>query len=262
MAERQAAYGLQLPSVLRPLDCPEWLYFPLAHFLLGICVTLLGVLITSSLVALVLKSLTHGKWELEPMISQHPLLAALLTVFSIAGLLESLLLGLLISRNASAWLSWRLPLPLQPLQCSVRLLDPPIYLPYHAGAQLTVAQRAHRDEFFMSLLLLMTLAAFLAGELLTYGGRACRAAAGFEYTTLPATATAFHLWEHLAFHLLCVSLAFLTAVGSDGYPLWDLLGGLRLLDLRHALLLASTGHLCGAFHAFRQLSASSWKASG
>lgn len=209
-ADRQGAYG-RLPNLLRPLECPEWFHFPLAHLLMGMCVTLLGVLITSCLLALFLKYLTQGKWELEPIISERPFLAVLLSIFGAAGLLESLLLGLLISQNASGWLNWRLPVPVHPLQCSVRLLNPPVYLPWHAGADLTAAQRADRDEFFVSLLLLMTLAAFLAGELLTYGGRACRA--GLEYTSLPAT-TEFYLWEHLAFHLLCVSLAFLTELSD------------------------------------------------
>ena len=174
--------AFQIPNLLH-LSCHEWYdVMSITRLMIGVLVTLFGGLVTWLLVALLDRALrhAHGRIHFDAHSWNHflrgrPWLVGSFGFFWVAGLVVSITLGVFVSTRTipPQLVDWHLFWPKSP-ECSFHWVTCPEPFPLHAGAGLTTHQQQQRLEFFVSLLLWLVLAAFLAGELLTCLGNACR----------------------------------------------------------------------------------------
>jgi len=125
-------------------------------------------------------------------------------------------------------LQWHIYLPAhwqQVLRCHYLsfIRVPADVLPKNAGAALSTEDQSARQQFYGSLLILIVLAAFVIGKLLTLGASICKMAAccrrDTPYQELKAEASSevppqqHHtpLWVHISLHFFCAALALLAA---------------------------------------------------
>lgn len=124
-------------------------------------------------------------------------------------------------------LQWHIYLPAhwqQVLRCHLSFTRVPAdVLPKNAGAALSTEDQSARQQFYGSLLILIVLAAFAIGKLLTLGATICKMAAccrrDTSYQELKAETSSevppqqHHtpLWVHISLHFFCAALALLAA---------------------------------------------------
>ena len=149
-------------------------------------------------------------------------LSVLLLLLLMAGVVSGRFSGQLCEMLPTK-LQWHIYLPAhwqQVLRCHYLsfIRVPADVLPKNAGAALSTEDQSARLQFYGSLLILIVLAAFGIGKLLTLGARICRRDTYLyqEFNTeasseVPPQQLHTPLWAHISLHFFCAALALLAA---------------------------------------------------
>eukprot|EP00435_Cladocopium_sp_Y103_P014073 s3235_g3.t1 len=187
-----------LPSLMHPLRCPEWYHHvvSLTWIVLGAVLALLELVGTFLIL--------DEEW-------QRFLLGGTWPAMRVAGLLvagavaSGMLISGFLTEKVPDFLDVHISLPKNLRSCSLQMVDAPVLVPVHAGANLSGIQLSIRLAYFTSLLLSLIVAAFLGGQLLTLMGRIWRGTPGAEYDAHGSYMSISPI-EHLCLHLLCAGI--------------------------------------------------------
>ena len=217
--------GTAVASALHFLECPSWHRTSVTRVVAGVlvalsCVTLVGLLVSVGMLCL------QKAWRLDsPGVLLKQKMAGMeiqsvLKYGALVTIAASVAVAALLSEPAAVRLApalhQHISVPLDLTQCRVHFLHTPELFPIRAGADLSIQEQNQRQEYFVSILLWLTLAGFLAGTLLTLLGNACRGQRQHVYAPLDADnpALALRLCEHVGIHAVCAGLTVL-AVATE-----------------------------------------------